>query len=240
MAKNRGDIQGEPRAAQAVQDFLRRVGGANPFGENNYRLVHSNSRFHLQGGKWKIWADNLTLQERGGMVTTPAGLLVPSPHTPDKVEICVKWMRKYSTDFPGWILERWMPASWYGGVDDWERLHVPMHPSIPFLGPYPSEGDYEMCTPACETEPSFEKMREAIQFQHYCDETRLRGDLNDIVRQRVWEAVEKYEAEQQAMAEENEYRIKDFLTPWKSLSLAAGRWRSRAAEKAGVKEHAGN
>lgn len=241
MAIVREDVQGEPIAPKAYEEFLLRVGGKNPFGEPNYRLVHTASRRQLQGGAWKEWDEALSLQERGGMVVDPAsGLVVPSTCKPNKIVKEMRWVLKYVSGFEGWLLERWMPASHYGARDVWNHLHLPEDEDILLLGPYPSEGDYECCSEIVPELPAFEKLHEAIKFQAFCQEHLLHGDVRQRVIDRVTRAAEEYEQNMEKQAAETEYLVKEFLSPWTSTSLGAGRWRQEMADRAGVREHAGN
>lgn len=235
MAKTRDDIKGEPRCPKYIEEFLRRVGGKNPLNESIYRCVHTTTRYKIEGGAWNLWDENLTLQERGGLILSEQGLLIPSPHKPNRVEVGLREMLKYS-GFVGWVVERWMPASFYGTRDAWP--HLQGHADIPLLGPYPIDGDYEACSTISAELPSLGDLHNAILTQVAWNESRLQEDVTSIVKQRAYEAEWEFEEQMRKEREENEYRIRDFLSPWKSLSLEASRWRNDAARKAGVKEHA--
>lgn len=252
MAISRDDIRGEPRAPQILQDYLGRVGGQNIYGENNFRLVHTSNRYTINGGAFKIWAKGLTVQERGGMVTTESGLLLPSSSKPIRVERGMKPILKYAFDgVHGWLVERWMPASYYGSPENWNRQYLKdkdsegrltrEYPDILLLGPYPVHGGFENVStePAGEI-PSMAKLQETVQFQNFVREEILSMEVGELTRQRVNEAEYQYEQERIKYANDVEDMVHDILSPWTSTSLAAGRWRSQMAERAGVREHAGN
>jgi hypothetical protein len=117
----RTDIQGEPRAPKSYEEFLRRVGGKNPYGE--LQLPPGEYRYPLPvaGGMWKDWDPTLSIQERGGMIQNDHGYMVASASTPDRVLLEVRDVLKYPHMPERWILERWCPAHYYGSKASWER-----------------------------------------------------------------------------------------------------------------------
>lgn len=234
---SRDDVHGDPKCPTDVAAFLLRVGGTNPHGEPLYRVVHTSTAYKKQGGAWKIWDSNLTLQERGGLVTTPAGLLVPSLHTPKRVEIGVKEVKKYGqAGFENvWVLERWMPA--HCARSQWYQAHVPGHPDIPLLGPYPEQGTYVFAGGPTQDVPSLSMLQEAMNFCQSQLE-KLGGNLEQMMRDEEEKAVAEYEAQHEKQIAEDTACFKDALSPWTSTSLGAGRWRNEMAKKAGVTEHA--
>lgn len=237
----RTDIHGEPRCPKTIADFLVRVGGKTPTGEAMYRCVHSSTVYRKQGGMWKEWDDSLTLQERGGMVQSPSGFLVPSHCKPNSVEVCIKEIRKYEQEGMenAWILERWVPASYFGSEKQWYAQHVPGYPSVPLLGPYPSDGDYRLVAGPIPTIPELSRLKEAIERTEQAKE-ELRGDVEAIVKEEMYEAQRAYDAQEEKNIAEREARYKDILSPWTSTSLGAGRIRQAWADAAGVRGHAGN
>lgn len=111
------------KASPEVSRVLREGGGLNTYGEPNYRAVWGQSRLDWIGGKWEDFDDN--------------GILV-------REAIEVRRVPKYACD--RWIIERWMPAEFYGGPALWELQTFEQVDGeiIPALGPYPSRGDYEL------------------------------------------------------------------------------------------------
>jgi hypothetical protein len=234
----RTDIQGEPRAPKSYEEFLRRVGGKNPYGELQYRLVYTDTRFQSQAGMWKDWDPTLSIQERGGMIQNDHGYMIASAATPDRVLLEVRDVLKYPHMPERWILERWCPAHYYGSKASWESLVVP-ETTLPLMGPFPEFGDYEMVAGPAEELPSHTYLKQAIEA---CEELREehRGTVEQVIAERVSDAEYAYEQQSRAEMEENVAFFRDQLSPWGSSSLAAGRWRQDLANRAGVKEHAGN
>lgn len=89
--------------------------GTNPRGEAMWRVVWAKSRLHLVGGRW------------GG--------------TTDEY----RWVPRYGS-LEAWVLEKWLsPEKFAGSPERWERDMKDPDSGLYFLGPYPSEGEYEHC-----------------------------------------------------------------------------------------------
>ncbi|HKV06324.1 MAG TPA: hypothetical protein VJO53_14605 [Candidatus Acidoferrales bacterium] len=124
-------------APPSIQRRVARAGGANRFGEPNFRVVWGGSRLAWIGGRW-------TDRDAHDNVIREA---VELRHVP-----------KY---FPAdrWHIERWTPPESYGSPEHWyaQTTEVENGIRIPALGPYPSRGEYEHCftleTAACEFIP---------------------------------------------------------------------------------------
>lgn len=234
----RDDIQGEPMAPKAYVEFLLRVGGKTPLGEPMYRLVHTSTRFARQAGHWKEWAPELSIAERGGMVANDHGYMVASDKQPDRVVTEIREVLLYPHMKDRWVLERWMPAHMYGSREAWERVTL-KGTELPILGPYPENGDYQFTAGPAEELPSFEYIQQAISE---CENLREqhRGTVEEEVLQRVADA--EHEAELAAVTFQREVAeaVRDQLQPWTQTTAEAGRWRQSLAERAGVREHAGN
>lgn len=115
-------IEGPERliAPREYQERLNKIGGLNIFGKPNFRLVWSDNRFEIGGG---LWEDHLT------------GTSVAE----------YRHQTKYNLEIPKWILERWLPAGFYGSPEDWYRDNACPYTGLSLLGPYPHQGDYESC-----------------------------------------------------------------------------------------------
>lgn len=234
----RNDIQGIDRAPASVKTYLLDKGGRNIYDEPNFRLVWAPSRMKKQGGRWQDWNKNLNVNERGGIITLASGLMVPSHYKPDRVTIEVRTIHKYCFK-EGWLLERWIPSVYYGAEADWYMRCVP-GTNIPFGGPWPQFGDYEMChyTPSVEI-PSITELQNAIDRSEKSRNTQ-HSDVQQIVLERVNEAEAEYAAEMKAEREEAEATMRDLMSPLHSTRLSAGAYRSKLAERAGIRSHQGN
>jgi hypothetical protein len=114
------------RAPADIADRISRAGGLNPYGRPNFRVVWGWSRLTWIGGKWTD-RDPAT----GGILREVVELRrVPKYLPHDR-----------------WHLERWLPPALYGPPDEWYANTVEHAGglSVPALGPYPREGEYEHC-----------------------------------------------------------------------------------------------
>ena len=108
-----------------IQARLTLAGGRNRFGEPNFRVVWGWSRLAWIGGKWEDRDnDGRLIREVVELREQPKYL----PH--DR-----------------WHVERWLPPEAYGSPESWYRhtMESTGGESIPALGPYPSQGDWEHC-----------------------------------------------------------------------------------------------
>jgi hypothetical protein len=112
-------------APATIQERVARVGGANRFGEPNFRVVWGGARLAWIGGRW-------TDRDAHGNVLREAIELRRAP--------------KYVPE-DRWHIERWMPPESYGSPEDWRAQTTEVEDGIrvPALGPYPSRGEYEHC-----------------------------------------------------------------------------------------------
>jgi hypothetical protein len=113
------------RAPAEIAERLLQAGGKNPFGRPNFRVVWGWSRLTWIGGKW-------TDRDAHGNVLR---------------EVCeLRRVPKYMPH-DRWHLERWLPPELYGPPDRWYALTIERDDatSIPALGPFPREGEYEHC-----------------------------------------------------------------------------------------------
>jgi hypothetical protein len=153
-------------APLAVRKFIRQVGGLNPYGEANYRLVLAQSIYELHGGRWIDWPAGLSLQQMGGaalveekelkhhvLALAGTGLpaqelvaevrrLVPSAQRPLRTVEEMRLVQRYP-HHEGWMLQCWRPPDQFGSRQWWESQTVPGRPDLPILGPFPQRGDYE-------------------------------------------------------------------------------------------------
>ncbi len=110
---------------EAVARRLKSAGGANRFGEANYRAVWGWSRLAWIGGKFE------DRDEQGALLR-------------ERVEL--RWEPKYPA-VNRWHIERWLPPEVYGSPRAWYAQTIERENgiSIPALGPYPARGEYEHC-----------------------------------------------------------------------------------------------
>jgi hypothetical protein len=147
---------------------LERAGGANCFGESNYRAIWGWNRLAWIGGKFTD-RDPATGALRREVVELR---LEPKyPHV------------------NRWHIERWVPPEAYGSPRLWyaQTIERENGVSIPALGPYPSRGDYEHCftleTPRGAflqlTPAAAEHIARAIEFSRHLTYARKRQAINE-------------------------------------------------------------
>lgn len=161
---NRNDVLPAGEAPKNVQNFLRRLGGLNVYGEPNLRVVLADHITQVRGGAWHDWPEGADLNSQGGMVfseetmvkkvTMPGALgkkLVVDVEMPCEMSISeqkplriVNEMRtvlRYP-DIQGWMMQQWEPASRYAPRTWWEQHKVP-GTDFMILGPFPDTGRFE-------------------------------------------------------------------------------------------------
>ena len=101
------------------------AGGANTFGEANFRVVWGGSRLTWMGGRW-------TDRDASGNVIREA---IETRRVPKYLPV------------DRWHIERWMPAESYGSPEQWYEQTTEVEDGIRIaaLGPYPARGEYEHC-----------------------------------------------------------------------------------------------
>jgi len=111
---------------ETVAHRLERAGGANRFGEANYRAVWGWNRLAWIGGKF---------EDRDPATASLLREVVELRQEP-----------KYPA-VNRWHIERWVPPEVYGSPRAWyaQTIERENGVSIPTLGPYPSRGEYEHC-----------------------------------------------------------------------------------------------
>lgn len=151
------------RSTEEVYRFLRRVGGVNPYGENNYLAVVASEVRQLCGGAYEDYPEELqgldcgriefdperktvpistkipgTSHQETVLVEMPAGMHVAN--APLRVVKEMRWVERWPL-LEGWCLLHWEPDA--GGCSRtwWESWTVP-GTSLHYLGPWPEQGMY--------------------------------------------------------------------------------------------------
>lgn len=225
-----------------VERFLTNYGGRNPHGQPNWRILVSSDRLVKQAGVYRDWAPGLTTAEKGGLCfepnpDQPGCNFRRSENKPLRVVTEMREVRKYP-HADGWVLERWFPASSYGTREEWFQWKA-VDGVTPMLGPYPERGDYEMIFGPWLKAPSSDLLQRLISS--YCANIAARRGTRSS---RINEAVERYRYEQEKAEEKRKQEylawMRDELTPMKSASLEASRWRQSLAQRTGhANEHIG-
>jgi hypothetical protein len=108
-----------------LSERISGAGGANRFGEPNFRVVWGGSRLTWIGGRW------IDRDLHGNKI---------------RESIEMRRVPKYAPE-DRWHIERWTPPEKYGLPEEWYTKTVETEDgiSLPALGPYPSRGEYEHC-----------------------------------------------------------------------------------------------
>jgi hypothetical protein len=156
----------------AVAHRLACAGGANRYGEPNYRAVWGWNRLAWIGGKFE------DRDEHGALLR-------------ERVEL------RMEPKYPAvnrWHIERWLAPETYGSPRAWYAQTIERENgiSIPALGPYPSRGEYEHCftleSPRGEfvqlTPTIAEHIARAIECSRNLARTKSRSRLYDREQQK--------------------------------------------------------
>jgi hypothetical protein len=224
---------------RATERFLKSYGGMTPYGKPKWRLTVSEERLIKEAGIWTDWAEGLTTKEKGGLNFSPipgqpGATYQRYQNKPIRVVNEVRETQKYP-QAEGWILEMWFPASFFGTPEDWYSYKAD-DGITPMLGPYPECGDYEMQFGPWRTVPSIDVLQGHIA-KHSSSIANRKGTAFARAVEYLQRAEYAKEKEEKRFREECAAEFNDVLTPMKSSSLAASRWRNRMAESIGIRGH---
>lgn len=114
---------------------LRTIGGSNPYGETLFRVVWGLDRIVKIFGVWEDWQET-KIGEGGNDKTI-------------RLKSSVTELRDVPKYEPRdcWHLERWCPPEDYGSPEKWYEMgkEVVDGATLDTAGPFPSQGDYELC-----------------------------------------------------------------------------------------------
>lgn len=218
-----------------TQRFLKRFGGLTPYGHPRWRLVVSSERLIKESGRWTDWAEGLTTKEKGGMDFTPIegqpGMVYERFHNkPLRVVVEVRETPKYP-HVDGWILESWFPASSYGAPEEWYSYKAD-DGITPMLGPYPECGDYEMQFGPWVKLPTTDILQAMIS-RHCSSINNRQGTPFTRAVEHLNRTEYTNQKKEEKLKAEYEARFRDVLSPMKSTSLEASRWRQDLAKRTG-------
>ncbi len=111
--------------------LLRRF-GANPFGENLFRVVFADSRKHMVGGTWKDYS---------GAPAKDKELVNGKDKNIVREITEYRWIPLYP-GFHGWVIEKWLSGLEFAGTPfSYELLQADTESGLLPL-PYPTRGEY--------------------------------------------------------------------------------------------------
>jgi hypothetical protein len=225
-----------------TERFLVSYGGKNPFGLPKWRLIVASERMVKEAGVFRDWAPGLSIAERGGLnfspnPNAPGCNFQPYSNKPLRVVTEVREVRRYP-QAEGWILENWWPASRYGTQEDWYSYKA-VDGITPMLGPYPECGDYEFIYALGSRLPTVATLESHISKYVSAQENK-KGTPESRAQEYLQRYEENLELDEKKRKAEYEAQFRDHLSPLKSGSLAASRWRQYLAARTGnANEHIG-
>lgn len=227
---------------RATQRFLKMYGGTNPMGKPNWRVLVAADRMVKESGVYRDWDPNLSTAERGGLNFSPNAEVVGMnfqryENKPIRVVTEMREVQRYP-HIEGWCLEKWFPASAYGSRDEWHSFKA-VDGVTPMLGPYPEDGDYECLFILGLKLPATDILQKYIS-SYAAGIANRKGTPESRAREYMLRY--QYEQEQAEIRRKAEYNawFKDELSPLKSGSLEASRWRQDLAARTGnANEHIG-
>ena len=109
-----------------LQEKLTNIGGKNPFGEPNFRVIFGRNRLAWHGGL-------LSDYDASGNIIRRTVTCRLEPAYPEFVN--------------RWLFECWLPPEAFGSEESWERDTVVWMEGqrVETLGPFPKRGDYDLC-----------------------------------------------------------------------------------------------
>ena len=210
-----------------------------------FRLVHSSALWQFSAGEWSDWDLNLPINDRGTLVADETGKSLAPNTRAERVVTEMRRRHKYAefVPFPGWILERWMPPSYFGTPTWWNSQLVP-GTSLPKLGPFPYQGGYVSVMgegfrpyPEAPTGPFLDRL---IEMWNIMQAETLSMTPETYILKRNQEGIDEQAAIDERWRRESSAANMTAMQPLFSTYLEAGRARALAAEHAGLSSHYGN
>lgn len=112
-----------------IVERINALGGMNPFGQPNFRVIWGGNRYHLVGGAFKK-----PLYIKTGIIGEPDRAVVTTVNE-------MRSLPKYHIS--RWHLERWRGPEWYGSPEQWYQETFDPESNMMTQGPFPTLGDYE-------------------------------------------------------------------------------------------------
>jgi hypothetical protein len=231
-----------PEPSKIISDTLKRRSLDAPGGYPVFRVVRSEFVFEQIGGEWNDWSDEIAVADRGLLsnVLDKDGKPLPASR-PIRTVTEIRTIPTYcSLDEQGWILERWFPCHLFGSPETHYADVVP-GTSIPKRGPYPERGKYVMLTGPFPQEPSIDFLQDFISSRQKWFEEVKSQEIEAYIKQRCYDAAAAHEKKRADSLAETVAKMMDRAkTILLGTSLAAGRMRTQAAERMGLRSHVGN
>jgi hypothetical protein len=222
----------ENDAPKAVQMALAKWGGNNPYGEPNWRIVLAQNCVAKRGGILHDLGDG----NQSVFAVGPKGKIVESKIF-DSVKSGVVELPKYACE-PGWIVEKWFPASTWGTPEQW-AAHKSEDGTRLLCEEYPSRGAYWMLIGPFEKIPELSDLENAISMHQ--ESMRVQPTNYDAYFRQVMrdEEYARKMAKAKLVAELNYRRTNELVPVLKGTSLEAQKFRNQLSESTGDRSHLG-
>lgn len=243
-----------------LQGFLTRFGGKNPFGRPQWRLQFSDNVFVREAGVYRDWPEGLSTAEKGGFnfqATDEEVAVSIAGKTLEELGEQPNWAairynnkplrtvteKRDNPRYPGiqgWIVEKWFPASKYGSPHDWYSF-MAIDGKTPMLGPYPSEGDYELIYGPFPRQPAISQLQLWISaYIRNRDEMKMTGTPESRAEEYTNRRVDEEQRQWEQRRKEYQYMM---ASEWKAIAtngaLGMSRHRQELAARCGITEHIG-
>lgn len=221
------------RCSDHVYKFLRKVGGVNKYGDNNYLLAIASEVRFLQGGEFWDYPDHVRGLDQGRMefseetvkvpVTTKlpdgseTGILTEVPREmavtghPTRIVKEMRWVKRWP-NVDGWVILHWEPEAGGSTRSWWEQWKV-KGTELPVMGPWPEKGMYWMFAEGIDlaskkiTHASFSKIPAFDWMERAIQQFEFNRGAADKIANRDFRMLSMLsEARDRQVAEEQAYR----------------------------------
>lgn len=221
------------RCSDHVYKFLRKVGGVNPYGENNYLLAIASEVRFLQGGEFWDYPSNVRGLDQGRLefsedtvkvpVTTKlpgggeTGFVTEVPRDmavtghPLRIVKEMRWVKRWP-NVNGWVILHWEPEAGGSTRAWWESWKV-KGTDFQIMGPWPEKGMYWMFAEGIDlatkkiTTPSFAQIPAFDWMERAIQQFEFNRNAADKIANRDFRMLSALsEARDRQLSEEQQYR----------------------------------
>lgn len=215
-----------------IRETLTDIGGKNPYGHANWRLILAQNHLVTRSGEWLEFApgeESFLFQADMSVQHKPVN---PRSSKKGTMEVPLYPVR-------GWILERWMPSEVFGTKEAWDAVKA-ADGVTPMMGPYPVEGDWWMLQGPWDLIPPMSSLRTFISaWENSTEHTHGRIDPEMLKESydKCMAAIQQQEvAEEVRVYQQAAYARKHYIdAAMNNPKLAA--WRNEQFRKHGVKDN---
>jgi hypothetical protein len=231
IAENLGLLSNtfNPRIPEWFEKALTRLGGKNPHGEPNFRVVSGQMATRFAWGKTRLKYPAAFINETktlGFDVLYADGSTkffkqendIPELKQGDIVMPRVS-ARREEIGIPRWVIERWQSPEQLGGEDEWQKnryeFDAETNELVDALGPFPRDGQYRHFLTVQTKDKQFRELGpDVLDIIERVLRVQEKMGLGKSYEQAVREEVEEMKAKEKKRIAEFGERWKDaFNTP---------------------------